>query len=311
MSPLRHALADYLSIRRAMGYQLDRAEKLLAQFVAHLDELGISTVTIEHALTWATLPAAGAGNWWSRRLSVVRGFARYLHTLDPAHEVPPVDVLAQRRIRATPYLYSDDDITALITAAAATLRSPLRVATYQSVIGLLAVTGLRVGEAIRLDRAADLDTDRGLLTVRHSKFGKSREVPLHPSTLAALRSYLRRRDQLLGAASGEPALFVSTAGTRLIYANVHLTFQQLVRHAGLGSRSGSCRPRIHDLRHSFAVATLLEAYRAGDDVQARLPLLSTYLGHVDPGSTYWYLSAAPELLALAGQRLESSRGAGS
>lgn len=307
MSPLRHAVADYLSTRRALGFTLNESERLLGQFVDHLDELGVDIVTVELALGWATAPAAGVGNWWSRRLTVVRGFARYLHTLDPAHQVPPVEVLARRSRRATPYLYSDDDIAALITAAGVRLRSPLRILTYQTVIGLLAVTGLRVGEAIRLDRA-DLDLDLGLLTVRHSKFGKSRLVPLHPSTLAALAAYLHRRDQLRPSATHTtPALFVSTTGTRLIYSNVHLTFQQLVGHVGLGPRSRSCRPRIHDLRHSFAVATLLDAYRAGHDVQARLPLLSTYLGHVHPGSTYWYLSAAPELLALAGQRLESSR----
>lgn len=307
MSPLRHAVADYLSIRRALGFTLNESERLLGQFVDHLDELGADIVTVELALAWARLPAAGDGNWWSRRLSVVRGFARYLHTLDPAHQVPPVDMLARRSRRATPYLYSDDDIAALITAAGVRLRSPLRILTYQSMIGLLAVTGLRVGEAIRLDRV-DLDHDHGLLTVQHSKFGKSRHVPLHPSTLAALAAYLHRRDQLRPSTTQcTPALFVSTAGTRLIYSNVHLTFQQLVGHVGLGPRSGSCRPRIHDLRHSFAVRTLLDAYRAGDDVQARLPLLSTYLGHVHPGSTYWYLSAAPELLALAGQRLEPSR----
>lgn len=309
MTPLRPALGDYLSIRRALGYQLDRPEKLLAQFLDHLDELGTGTVTVEHALAWATLPAAGTRNWWSHRLTVVRGFARYLHTLDPAHEVPPLGVLPHRPHRATPYLYSDHDITALITAAA-TLRPPLRAATYQSLIGLLAVTGLRVGEAIHLDRT-DLDAARGLLTVRHSKFGKSRQLPLHRSTLAALGAYRHRRDQLLAPAGGAPALFLSTAGTRLLYANVHATFQQLVHHAGLRPRSGSCRPRLHDLRHSFATRTLLDAYRADIDVQARSPLLSTYLGHVDPGSTYWYLCAAPELLALAAHRLESSPGAGS
>jgi integrase len=305
-STLRLALDDYLSMRRALGYKLERPGQLLAQFVGYLDGLGAEHVTVEHALAWATSPVGAKECWWSLRLSAVRGFVRYLHTLDPAHQVPPVDVLPHRSHRATPYLYSDDDIAALISAAAG-LRFPLQAATYQSLIGLLAVTGLRVGEAIRLDRA-DLDHTHGLLTVRHSKFGKSREVPLHPSTLAALSTYLHRRDQLHPSTTPDAAaLFVSTAGTRLIYANVHLTFQRLVGHAGLRPRSGSCRPRIHDLRHSFAVHTLLQAYRAGDDVQARLPLLSTYLGHVHPGSTYWYLSAAPELLALAGQRLDRSQ----
>jgi integrase len=231
---------------------------------------------------------------------VVRGFATYLHSVDPAAEVPPVDLLPARSRRATPYLYSSEDIAALI-AAAGTVRFPLRAATHQALIGLLAVSGLRVGEAIRLDRD-DLDFEHGLLIVRNSQFGKSREVPLHATTVQALRSYLRRRDRLHPPPSA-PAVFISTAGTRLLYCNVNWTFLRLVRRAGLVPRSASCRPRLHDLWHSFAVRTVLEGYLADGDLQARLSLLSTYLGHVDPGATYWYLSAAPELLALAGQRL--------
>jgi integrase/recombinase XerD len=213
----------------------------------------------------------------------------------------PADLIPARAPRATPYLYSAAEVTALI-AAAASLRSPLRAATYQTLIGLLAVTGMRVGEAIRLDRA-DLDPRAGVLTIRDSKFGKSRLVPLHPTTTAALSGYLRLRDQLHPGPS-DPAVFISPAGTRLLYCNVHATWRQLVRTAGLHPRSPHCRPRPHDLRHSFAVASLLDAYATGQDGQARLALLSTYLGHVNPAATYWYLSAAPELLALAGQRLE-------
>ncbi len=191
-------------------------------------------------------------------------------------------------------------------AAAGTLRSPLRAATYQTLIGLLAVTGLRVGEAIRLDRD-DIDWNQGLLIVRNSKFGKSREIPLHETAVRALRDYSRERDQLYRAPS-VPAVFISTAGTRLLYCNVNWTFLRLVHRAGLKPRSGSCRPRLHDLRHSFAVRTLLEAHQSGSDVKVRLSLLSTYLGHVDPAATYWYLSAAPELLALAGHRLDDHLG---
>ncbi len=185
---------------------------------------------------------------------------------------------------------------------AAHLPAPLRVLTLRTLIGLLAATGLRVGEAISLDRG-DLDLEAGLLTVRAGKFGKAREVPLHPSSVAALADYLARRDRLRPHPPS-PALFISLAGTRLLYSGVHLAFLRLVRHAGLGRRCASCRPRPHDLRHTFAVRTLLEWYRAGADVPALLPRLSTYLGHVSPSATYWYLQAAPELLALAGARLE-------
>ncbi|MBA3807732.1 MAG: tyrosine-type recombinase/integrase [Solirubrobacterales bacterium] len=305
MSSLRQTLTDYLKVRRALGYKLERAGKLLPQFLDYLENAGAETVTIKHAVAWATLPAAGNGHWWAFRLNVVRGFATYLQTVDPAAEVPPKDLLVDRPHRATPYLYSDQEIAALI-AAADTLRFPLRRVTYRTLIGLLAVTGLRVGEAIRLDRG-DIDFEHGLLTVLDSKFGKSREIPLHPSTIEALRAYLRERDRLCPPSSS-PAVFISPAGTRLIYCNVHSTFRQLRRHAGLKPRSGSCRPRIHDLRHTFAVKTLLDAYHDDGDVQPRLSLLSTYLGHVNPSSTYWYLSAAPELLALAGRRLERHLG---
>lgn len=183
------------------------------------------------------------------------------------------------------------------------MRTTTRQVTFQTLIGLLVVTGMRVGEVIALDRG-DVDLARGLLLIRHAKFGKARQLVVHPSTVDALRRYMRHRDRLDPAPS-TPAVFVSTTGTRLRYCNVHSTWQRLVRQAGLTPRSASCRPRIHDLRHSFAVATMLDAYAAGHDGQATLALLSTYLGHVDPASTYWYLSAAPELLAVAGQRLEA------
>jgi len=298
---LREALDDYLAMRRALGYRLARPEKLLNQFLDHLGDVDAEGVTVEASLAWACLPAEGDGYWWAYRLSVVRGFATYLHTLDPTVEVPATDLLPWQVRRACPYLYSESDVAALI-AAASSLSSPLRRVTFATLIGLLAVSGMRVGEAIALDRD-DLDTSEGLLVVRHGKFDKSRELVLHPSTTDALRGYLRRRDQL-HPSPHSPSLFISTAGTRLIYCNVHWTFHRLVQRAGLTPRSATCRPRIHDLRHSFAVASMLDAYAAGDDGRARLTLISTYLGHVDPGGTYWYLSAAPELLGLAAQRLE-------
>ncbi|MGH9250377.1 MAG: tyrosine-type recombinase/integrase [Acidimicrobiales bacterium] len=300
--PLRAELADYLALRRALGYRLARPEKLLGQFLDHLERVGESRLTVAAALDWARLPANGGSNWWAYRLSAVRGFASYLHVLDPAHEVPAAELLPHRPLRASPYLYSDADIAALI-AATASLRTRLRRATFATLIGLLAVTGMRVGEAIALDRG-DVNLTARRLVVRHGKFDKARELGLHPTTVDALRRYQRLRDRI-APATGTSAVFVSTAGTRLIYCNVHNAFHRLVRLAGLTPRSPSCRPRIHDLRHSFAVAAMLDAYAAGQDGQTRLTLLSTWLGHVHPGSTYWYLSASPELMAIAGQRLEA------
>ncbi|MCA1699699.1 MAG: tyrosine-type recombinase/integrase [Actinobacteria bacterium] len=305
MSPLGQALADYLRIRRALGYKLERAEKLLHQYLDHLDRLGQERVSTENAVGWATLPAAGSGHWWAFRMSVVRGFAAYLHALDPAHEVPPADLFPNRAHRAIPYLYSQQEIVALM-AATGSLRFPLRQATYRTLLGLLSVTGMRVGEAIRLDRS-DVELGHGLLTVRQTKFGKTRELALHASTVSAMRAYLRLRDRICPAPVTD-ALLISPAGTRLLYTNVSHTFLDLIDRAGLRPRAASCRPRLHDLRHTFAVRTLLEWYRAGLDVQPRLPLLSTYLGHVHPKDTYWYLQAAPELLQIAAERLERSQG---
>jgi integrase len=300
--PLREQLGDYLTLRRALGYRLARPEKLLNQFLDHLDRRGETVITVVSALDWARLPGNGNSNWWAYRLSAVRGFAAYLHSIDPVHEVPAPDLLPQRPLRASPYLYSGTEVAALI-AAAGTLSAPLRRATFATLIGLLAVTGMRVGEAIALDRA-DVDFTAGRITVRSGKFGKTRELALHPSTVDALRRYQRLRRRL-APGTGTPAFFVSLAGTRLRYCNVHHAFQRLVRVAELRPRSTSCRPRIHDLRHSFAVRSMLDAYAAGEDGQTRLTLLSTWLGHVHPASTYWYLSASPELMTAAGKRLEA------
>lgn len=300
--PLRDALADYLALRRALGYRLDRPEKLLNQFLTHLEAASQDVVTVAVALEWAQLPSNGASNWWGYRLSVVRGFATYLHALDPAHEVPAAELLPQRPQRATPYLYSEADVTALMSAASS-LSTPLRRATLVTLIGLLAVTGMRVGEAIALDRT-DIDQNTGRLIVRSGKSNKTRELWLDPTTLGALKRYQLLRDRAAPPIDSA-AFFVSAAGTRLLYCNVHHTFHRLVALAGLTPRSTSCRPRIHDLTHSFAVHTMIDAYSTGHDGQARLTLLSTWLGHADPGNTYWYLSASPELMRVAGLRLEA------
>jgi integrase len=308
MTPLRQALVDYLAVRRALGYKLARAEKLLAQFLTYLEDLGETHLRTETALAWATRPTGADPAWWAMRLGIVRGFAAHVRTIDPTTDIPSADLLRARARRATPYVYTDDEVAAVIRAAAA-LRTSHRVATYRTLIGLLAVTGMRVGEAIALDRD-DFDVGQGLLVVRRGKFGKSRELPLHPSTVTALTQYLHREDRPHSAVH-TPALFVSTAGTRLIFCNVQQTFHTLVRRAGLRPHSAACRPRLHDLRHRFAVCTMLDAYRQGQAVEARLPLLSTYLGHVDPKHTYWYLSATPELLQLAGERLQHYLGGAS
>jgi site-specific recombinase XerD len=303
MNDLRCALRDYLTVRRALGYKLTDTERLLGQFVAYCEASGVVVVTTEIALAWATLPAGTDASWWAQRLSKVRCFATWLQTLDPATQVPPTDILTGRARRAVPYLYTDADVCALI-AAAGRLRFPLQACTYQTLIGLLAVTGLRVGEAIRLTRG-DVCLDTGLVRVTKSKFNKSREVPLHPSSVTALHDYLQCRERLCPKPRCD-SFFLSQTGTTLSSSRVRSVFHRLTQQAGLRPRSDRCRPRIHDLRHSLACTILIDMHRDGGDVQARLPLLSTFLGHVKPESTYWYLSAVPELLDLAARRLEDA-----
>lgn len=300
MIALRKAMADYLRVRRALGFKLKQAGEMLPAFVEYLDERGLSRVTTTAAIAWATLPRDANPNWWSKRLVVVRGFAKYLHTIDPRSEIPPLEHLPHRRTRSTPYVYSASDITALLSATD-TLRLPLRMATYKTLLGLLAVTGMRVGEAIALDDR-DFDRRRGILQIRKAKFDKSREVPLHPSTIQALDRYRRDRDRLVPRRR-TTSFFVSSAGSRLFYQNVHALFLRLVYEAGLGVRRPR-RPTIHDLRHTFAIKTVVGWHRKQLDVEAMLPLLSTYLGHIGPASTYWYLTAVPELLDAATARLE-------
>lgn len=300
---LREAVQQYLSLRRALGFKLKTTGRLLGQFVDYLEAQRATTLTVDHALAWATLPAAASTMWHAMRLSMVRGFAVYLHSLDPTVAVPPADLLRHGNDRVTPYLYSDTEIRALLTAAGA-LRPAFRAATYQTLIGLLAASGVRIGEAIALD-TDDLDpADGGQLLLRRTKFGKDRLVPLHPSTTQALVDYLTLRDQRHRNPRC-PALLVSTVGTRLHHSNIGLVFNRLTAQAAITRRSATCRPRIHDVRHSFAVATLTDWYRTGADVPALMPRLATYLGHTDPKNTFWYLSAAPELMALAGQRLDA------
>jgi integrase/recombinase XerD len=300
MSALGQACDDYLALRRALGFKLKRHGRLLPDLVAYLDAAGETTVGTRLALEWATQPA-GHPQEWAVRLSIARGFARYLRTLDGRAEVPPTDLLPRCRRRPVPHLYSDADIAALL-AATETLRFPLIRATYRTLVGLLAVSGMRVGEAIGLDRS-DVDFTTGCVTVRGGKFGAARELPLHHSTLRALQQYCAIRDRCWPRPAS-PAFFLSTAGTRLFYENVYKTFRGLVAEAGLAPSAGARRQRIHDARHTFAVNTLVDWYRAGVDVPAMMPRLSGYLGHAAPAWTYWYLQATPELLRLAAERLE-------
>jgi len=303
MSPLRQHLDDYLQLRRALGFKLISEGQLLVSFVAYMDAADADTVTVTNALRWATLPDSAKPVYHAKRLRAVRGFARYLHTLDPAHEPLATDLMGSGGWqRPAPYIYSHEEIVALMVAASR-LKTRLGSATMRTLIGLLTVTGMRVGEAIRLDRD-DLDLEHERLVVRQSKFGKSRQLPLHSTTITALREYLDAREALKPQAQTD-ALLIGTWGGRLRRDWVDRVFRLLRQRVGLAPRPGSAPPRVHDIRHSFAVHTMLDAYRSGGDPTACASALATYLGHGDPAASYWYLSATPELLALAAERLEA------
>jgi integrase len=280
MSRLDAAVEDYLTLRHGLGYALKAARPLLADFTAFFDRHGAETITTDLAVAWATAPTGVDPLWWRQRLGTVREFARYLATINPHTQIPPVDLLPARHNRRTPYLYTEAEITALMAAGQA-LSPPLRAATYTTLVGLLMVTGLRLGEAIALDRG-DLKTDTSTLIVRHGKNGRSREIPLHPTSLQALLEYRATAERVIPQPPS-PSLLVSIRGTPLCESAVHPTFRVMLTQAGLQPRGTRCHPRLHDARHSLAVQALIHWYDDGADVDAKLPLLSAFLGHANPG----------------------------
>jgi integrase len=295
MSALSEHLDDYLRLRRGLGHELADAHRLLPRFVAYLDERGSEFVTIAAALAWSLEGASTGSVVPGHKWTHVRGFARYLSGIDPRTEIPPAGMVRTPRVWRSPFIYSDRDVLALMQAAKS-IPQPLRAATYETLIGLLATAGLRIGEALRLDRD-DIDWTTGVLHIRRSKFLKSRLVPLTASTVEALERYAHTRRRLCPEPRTD-AFFVSLRGTRVIYEVVWPTHRKLCEQAGVGA-DAPLPPRVHDHRHSFAVKTLMRWYQDGVEVQSRLPWLSTYLGHREPRHTYHYVSAAPDLLAHA------------
>lgn len=301
MNTLRQAVQEYLTMRRSLGYKLHEAGKRLLDFVTFMEQHRASYITHSLALTWAKQPPDVQPGEWARRLSYVRVFAHHRSATDPRTQIPPAGLLPYRPKRAQPYFYSDKEIEALLSAA---LKLPanagLRPWTYHCLFGLLSVSGLRVGEVQNLE-LRDVDLQAGVLTIRGTKFGKSRLVPLHISTCRVLADYIARRERFWRVSS---YLFVSNRGNRLDGGEIRRTFYQLSRQIGLRGPSESHGPRLHDMRHGFASTTLLRWYRAGENAERRLPALSAYLGHVRWRDTYWYLSATPELMHEAMARLE-------
>lgn len=305
MSALREALETYVALRRGLGAEFRCPAGHLKRFVEFLEREGADVITKSLALRWAQAPADATPATWAERLAVVRRFARWLSATESRTEIPPPALLPERYRRRAPYLYRDEEIRRLLYAARQ-LPSPtgLRALTYTTLIGLLAATGLRLSEALALD-GDDVDLEAGVLIIRRGKFGKSRLVPLHPTTRRALQRYAQHRDQLVGRLRS-PAFLLTERGTRVTACSARYTFAVVSRAIGLRPPTTSNRhgrgPRLHDLRHYVAVQTLVRWYREGRDVERDLPKLATYLGHMHVSDTYWYLEAIPELLQLATER---------
>jgi integrase/recombinase XerD len=302
MNTLRQAAQEYLAMRRSLGFKLQRPAPVLLNFITFMERHRATYITVPLALAWAKQPAGAQPATWAQRLSYVRLFARYRSATDPRTQVPPPDLLPYRPKRARPYLYSNCEIRELLRAALR-LQHGLQPWTYYCLLGLLSVSGLRVGEAQNL-RLQDLDLKAGVLTIRNAKFGKDRLVPLHASTCRVLSRYLARRQRAFVNSASSDYLFVSGRGNRLDGGDLRRTFYRLSCKIGLRAPSQRHGPRLHDMRHRFASQTLLRWYRTGEDPERRLPTLSAYLGHVHWSDTYWYLSALPELMREAMSRLE-------
>jgi integrase len=310
MSRLRQELDRYLAIRRSLGFGLDTTARILRRFIEFADAQGAEHVSSDLFLRWQQSFGQAGRQTWAARFGVVRLFAQWLHGLDPAHEVPPRGLIPSQARRPRPYIYSEGEVASIVAAAAA-LPSPygLRGLTHSTLLGLIAVTGLRINEALALD-IGDADFEAGVLTVRCGKLGKARLIPLDPSVTERLRAYVAERDRLLGRAP-QP-LFVGGQGNRVTDCSARYNFAIVCQTIGLRTAQRFNRhgrgPRIHDLRHSFAVRTMVNWYRTSRDAAAEMHKLTTYLGHNKPESTYWYIEVVPELLDLAARRVDAFTG---
>ncbi len=309
MNTLQESLQDYIVLRRGLGYKMYEESLMLPRFVEYVNAHQASHITTRLALEWAQKPSVQPAEW-ARRLCFVRGFARYRSATDAMTEVPPLGLLPYRSSRATPHLYSDEEIQSLLAAAlqlpTASPSTPLRPWVFHCLFGLLSVTGMRISEALDL-KIEDVDLEQAILTIRAPKLGRTRLVPIHDSTCAVLSDYLERRSQFFDRPISS-FVFVSRCGTRLDGGRVHRAFYILSRSVGLRKQGESKGPRLHDFRHRFAVQVLTRWYLSGEDPARRLPILSTYLGHVCIAETYWYLSSCPELMSQAMARLEKRWG---
>jgi integrase len=298
MTTLLHERAEeYLRLRRALGFRLRNESRVLPQFASYLEQHGAAIITAEHAIAWAQLPQGVHPVTWAHRLSAVRGLATWLRTIDPATEIPPRGVFPGQGKRPAPFIFTGEQLAAMI-AGCAVLRPAMRASACTALFGLIAVTGIRIGEALAIP-AGGIDLDAGLLPVAPAKTRCQRILPLHPTTVTALRNYDALRARAFPRAT---TFFASEKGAPLTRQAALASFRKACAAAGIPGK-----PRIHDARHSFAANTLLEWYRSGEDIAAQMPALSGYLGHTTPEGTYWYISAVPELMQLAAARAAGRR----
>ena len=309
MTTFMDRLEQYIADRRRYGGDYTAVERILRPFATFADAEGAEWITVDLFLQWKDRFGTARTTSWSHRLSLLRGFTAWLKVSDPRTEVPPIGLIRKRGQRPAPYIYSDDEIVRIVTEAAK-LRSPrgLQGKTHAMLFGLLAVTGLRLGEALGLDDR-DVDLDAAVLHIRSAKNGKSRFVPVADCTACRLTDYRAERNRILGTAP--VAFFTGEHGKRLAISTVQHNFIRIRQAIGLqkdqiGKRVSRCGPRIHDLRHTMATKTIIDWFRQGHDPDREMYKLSTYLGHTHPGGTYWYIEAVPQLLQLASERAERS-----
>lgn len=304
MNSLRASVSEYLELRRSLGFRLKEDEKLLLDFVDFMEQRHATHITAKLAVQWAQQPASTDANYHAGRLRAVRSFARYRILGDPRTEIPATDLLPRHRSAFRPHIFSEEEVARLLAACLKRRRGAKPISRWSryTIFGLLSVTGMRVSEVLNLD-LADVDLDCGVLTIRNTKFGKSRLVPVHPTTCDVLRVYRERRNEFLAGRVAEP-FFISPLGCRITHAALDRSFLRLARKLGIRGASGTTGPRLHDLRHTMAVEVLRRCYRAGADPERRLPALSTYLGHTRLSYTYWYLHQNPSLMTEAMARLQ-------
>jgi integrase len=300
---MKHLVQEYLDERRGLGFALEVPGSQLMAFAHFADALGHrGPLTCQLITSWARDEAKRATPLtWARRLGIIRPFAAHRARVEPGTYVPEANTFGRSRRRLAPHLYTDQEIVDLL-AVASRLKGTMRPATYRVLFGLIAATALRVSEALRLE-CADVDLDAGMLTVRQTKFAKSRLVPLHPTTIRALKHYLAIRQRHLPTVSDGPFL-ASAKGTALARSTVHRVFAQLRDQLGWTARGSHAVPRIHDLRHTFICRRVQLWREHGTDIDNAMEALSTYVGHAKVSDTYWYLTAAPDLMSVAGRRFE-------